>query len=162
MGRRLEHVGPDEVEKMNESVFASEAEDSQSHVFDGGAGGLPMDEITVHQRVFEQRDDGVDVILAHFSDVFEEEGERFENAVLDVQLGNSIFVHESREDGERRTGLGDDSDGDRRTDAVLSLLDLQVVEKCGEDVVRTDRFSDVTERVDGGATNGLLGMGWVD
>ena len=73
----FEDVWPDEVHEVNKSVLATKAKHSERHVLDGGAGGLPVNQIAVHQRVFQQRDDGVDVVLAHFPDVFEEEGERF-------------------------------------------------------------------------------------
>ena len=79
----------------------------------------------VHERVLEERRDGVDVVLAHLADVLEEEGERLEDAVLHVELGHAVLVHEAGQHGEGRARLGHDGDGHRRAHAVLSLLDLR-------------------------------------
>ena len=40
--------------------------------------------------------------------------------------------------------------------SVLSLLDLEVVEKRGQHVVRTDGLGDVTKGVDGGSSDSFL------
>ena len=91
--------------------------------------------IPVHERVLQQWRDGVDVVLAHLPDVLKQEGERLEDTVLHVQLGHAVLVHERRQHGEGRAGLGDDGDGHGGAHAVLALLHLQVVEQGGEDVV---------------------------
>ncbi len=91
--------------------------------------------LPVHQSVLEQRADGVDVVLAHLADVLKHERQRLEDAVLDVQLGHPVLVHQAREDGERGARFAHDGDGDSRAHAVLALLDSQVVEQGREDVV---------------------------
>ena len=55
---------------------------------------LSVYEITVHEGVFEEGSDGVNVILPHLSNVFEQEGERLQHSVLYVQFGDAVFVHE--------------------------------------------------------------------
>ncbi len=42
MGTSFEDVWPDEVEKMDEGVFATEALDSESEMLDGCCSGLPV------------------------------------------------------------------------------------------------------------------------
>lgn len=93
----------------------------------------------VHESVLQQRRHGVDVVFAHLSDVFEQEGEGLEHAVLHIQLGHAVFIHERGQHGERRAGLCHDGDGHGGADSVLALLDLQVVEQSGQDVVGADR-----------------------
>ena len=78
----------------------------------------------VHEGVLEQRRDRVDVVLAHLADVLEEERERLQDAVLDVELRHAVLVHEAGQHGEGGARLGDDGDGDRGADSVLALLDL--------------------------------------
>mmetsp|Transcript_11071 Transcript_11071/g.44852 ORF Transcript_11071/g.44852 Transcript_11071/m.44852 type:complete len:373 (+) Transcript_11071:170-1288(+) len=156
VGRGLEDVGPDVVHEVDEGVLAAEAGDAEREVLDRRRGGLAVDEVTVHEGVLEERRHGVDVVLAHLADVLEEEGERLEDAVLDVELGNAVLVHERGEHGERRARLGDDADRDSRADAVLALLDLEVVEQRVEHVLRAYRLGDVAERVDRRAADRLL------
>ena len=91
----------------------------------------------VHERVLQEGRDGVDVVLAHLADVLKQKGERFEHAVLHVELRNPVLVHQSWEHGEGGTRLGDDGDSYRRADAVLTFLHLQVVEQRGQHIVRT-------------------------
>ena len=55
--RRLEDVGPHEVEQVEHRVLDAEADGAERHVLDGGARGLPVDEVAVGQRVLEQRHD---------------------------------------------------------------------------------------------------------
>ena len=115
-----------------------------------------MNEVAIHESVFEDGNAGVDVVAGGLADVFEHERHGFEHAVLHVHLGQTVLVHERRENGERRAGLGDNRDGDGGAESVLSLLDLQIVEQRVHHVLRTQRFRDVSERVDGCATNALL------
>jgi hypothetical protein len=51
----------------------------RGHTFDGTSSSLPMNEISVHERVFEQRCHGVNVVLSHFADVFEQETRKISN-----------------------------------------------------------------------------------
>lgn len=67
-----------------------------------------MNVISVRQGVFEESDDGVDIVFAHLADVFEYESEGFETTVTDVQLGCSVFVKNGRDASEGTTSLGDD------------------------------------------------------
>jgi len=84
-------------------------------------------ELPIHESIFEQWRHSIHVILAHLTDIFEHERQRLENAVLHVQLGHTVFVHQTGKDGKRGAGLGHDGDGDRRTHTVLTLLHFQVV-----------------------------------
>mmetsp|Transcript_11483 Transcript_11483/g.22235 ORF Transcript_11483/g.22235 Transcript_11483/m.22235 type:complete len:601 (-) Transcript_11483:2097-3899(-) len=154
--RRLEDVWPDEVEQVLHRVLEAEADGAERHVFDGGARRLPVDEVAVHQRVLEQRHHRVDVVATHLANVLEEEGERLEDAVLDVELGDAVLVEQSGEHSEGRARLGDDGDGDGGADAVLPLLHLEVVQQRSEHVLRPDGLGDVAEGVDSGAADGLL------
>lgn len=67
----FEEVGPEEVEEVDHGVFAAEADDAEGDVFDDAGGGLAVDLVAVDEGVFEEGDDGVDVVFAHFGDVFE-------------------------------------------------------------------------------------------
>ena len=126
--RGLEYVRPHVVEQMGERVLAAEAVDAHGHVADGGHGRLAMHQVAVHERVLEERRHRVYVVLAHLADVLEHERERLEHAVLHVELGHAVLVHETGQDGEGRARLGHDGDRDRGAHAVLTLLDLEVIE----------------------------------
>ena len=89
---------------------------------------LPVDGVSVHQAVFEQGHDGACVVFAHLADVLEQEGQGLEDAVLHVRLGHPVLVHECGEDGEGAARLRDDGDGDGGANAILALLDLEIVE----------------------------------
>jgi hypothetical protein len=89
---------------------------------------LPVDEVTIHEGVLQQRHDGVDVVLRHLANVLEQERQRLEHAVLHVELGHAVLVHERGQHGERLTRLCDDGDGDGGAHSVLTLLHLQVVQ----------------------------------
>ena len=93
--------------------------------------------LPVHECIFKQWRHRIDVILAHLADILEHKGQRFEDAILYVQLRYSVLVHETGQHCERGARLGNDCYGNRGADSVLSFLDLQVVEKCCEYVVRT-------------------------
>ena len=47
-----------------------------------------MHQVPVHQRIFQQGRHSIDVVLAHLADVFKEEGQGFQNTVLNIQLGH--------------------------------------------------------------------------
>lgn len=91
--RRLEYIRPDVVEQMRERVLAPEAEHAQCHVSDGRHGRLTMHEIAIHESVFEEGRHRVYVVLAHLANVLEHERQRFEHAVLYVQLRHAVLVH---------------------------------------------------------------------
>ena len=105
--------------------------------------------IAVDEGVFEEGGDSVYVVFCHFADVLEEEGERFENAVLDVKFGDTVFVHQGGEYGKGSAGFRDDADGDGSADAGLALLDSEVIEKGGENVLRADSFGNEAEGIVG-------------
>lgn len=47
---------------MHHGIFATEARDTESEMFDDGASSLSMDEIAVGEGIFKHRDDGVAVV----------------------------------------------------------------------------------------------------
>ena len=62
---------------------------AERHVRDRRARRLPVDEVTVHEGVLEERNHRVDVITPHLANVLEEERERLEHAVLHLRAGVS-------------------------------------------------------------------------
>mmetsp|Transcript_146 Transcript_146/g.351 ORF Transcript_146/g.351 Transcript_146/m.351 type:complete len:636 (+) Transcript_146:233-2140(+) len=152
----LKNVGPHVVEQVRDGVFAAEASNTERNVRAHRRRGLPVHEVAVHQRVLQQRRDRIDVVLAHLPDVLKHERERLEHAVLHVELGRAVLVHERRQHSERCARLCHDRDRDRRTHAVLALLHLEVVEKRDEHVLRANRLCNVAKRVDCRAADGLL------
>ena len=51
MGRGLKDVGPHKVHEVDEGVFATKAEDAEGHVLDGGASGLPVNQISENKQI---------------------------------------------------------------------------------------------------------------
>jgi hypothetical protein len=58
---------------MDHSVLAAQTYDAKGDVFNDCGRSLAVDLVAVDEGVFEEGRDGVDVVLAHFADVLEEE-----------------------------------------------------------------------------------------
>ncbi|RUP50239.1 hypothetical protein BC936DRAFT_139883 [Jimgerdemannia flammicorona] len=124
----LKDIRPDVIQQMQQRVLTSQPHNSQRRMLNDSTCSLPVHKIPIHKRVFEQRRDGIDIILAHLTDILEDERHRLEHAVLYVELWHAVLVHEGRQDGEGGAGLGYDGDGNGCAHAVLALLYLEVVE----------------------------------
>mmetsp|Transcript_12152 Transcript_12152/g.34729 ORF Transcript_12152/g.34729 Transcript_12152/m.34729 type:complete len:264 (+) Transcript_12152:353-1144(+) len=98
----------------------------------------------------------MDVILAHLTDVLEHEAQALEHAVLHVELGDSVLVHERGQHGERAASLRDNGDGHRCTYTELPLLHLQVIEQRAQHIVGADGLGDVAEGVHSCSPDRLL------
>lgn len=178
-GRRprltLEHVRPDEVHQVKVSVLIAESSSSEREMLDDSSRRLTMNLVSVGEGVLEAGDDRVDIVLAHLADVLEQEGHGLQATVADVQLGCAVLVEDGGNAGEGSTGLSNDgcggaeksasgrrsatrrlTDGDGTADTRLTLLHPQVGEQNTQHILRSDSLGDVTERVDGSTTNGLL------
>ena len=94
----------------------------------------------VHQCVLQEGCDGVDVVFAHLSNVFKHEGEGFEHAILDIQLWHTVLIHQGWQHGERRTCLCHNGDSHCCAHTILTLLHLQVVQQCGQNIVGTESW----------------------
>mmetsp|Transcript_34471 Transcript_34471/g.51075 ORF Transcript_34471/g.51075 Transcript_34471/m.51075 type:complete len:339 (+) Transcript_34471:347-1363(+) len=156
MGGGLEDVRPDIVHQVLKSILAIQTLDAQRQVLDGPSSSLPVDQISVHQCVFQDWSHCVNIVLAHFANIFEHEAQTLQDTILHVQLGYSVLVHESRQHREGTTGLSDDGDGYSGADTKLSLLNFEVVQQGAEHIVRTDGLRDVAKGVDRGSSNSLL------
>jgi hypothetical protein len=109
MWTSLKYIRPDQVQKMGESFLMTETSDTDSEMLDDRSSSLSVNVISVGQRVFQQADDRMNVILGHLPHIFENERERFEATVTDVQLWRAVLIEDGRNAGERTTGLSDDS-----------------------------------------------------
>mmetsp|Transcript_40604 Transcript_40604/g.62474 ORF Transcript_40604/g.62474 Transcript_40604/m.62474 type:complete len:214 (-) Transcript_40604:895-1536(-) len=141
---------------MRKRVLAAEAKDAEGEVLGDGGCRLTVHEVAVHKSVFEEGGHGVHVVLAHLADVLEQEGQRLEHAVLDVELGEAVLVEEGGEDGEGAAGLSHDGDRNGRAHPVLPLLHLEVIQQHGQHILRPNRFRNVPERVHRRPPNRLL------
>mmetsp|Transcript_43295 Transcript_43295/g.113771 ORF Transcript_43295/g.113771 Transcript_43295/m.113771 type:complete len:555 (-) Transcript_43295:926-2590(-) len=141
---------------MRHGVLDAQPDRAERHVLHRRARRLPVDEVAIHERVLEERDEGVHVVLAHLADVLEEERERLEHAILHVELGDAVLVHQPGQHGERRARLCDDGDGDGGAHAVLALLYLEVLQQGGEHVLRADGLRNVPKGVDRRPADRLL------
>mmetsp|Transcript_86974 Transcript_86974/g.243811 ORF Transcript_86974/g.243811 Transcript_86974/m.243811 type:complete len:418 (+) Transcript_86974:455-1708(+) len=117
---------------------------------------LPVHKVPIHEGVLKQGSHRVDVILPHFPDVLKHETQAFEHAVLHVQFGHAVLIHEGGKHSERATRLSNDRNSHHGADTQLTFLNLQVVEQCAQHVVRTDRLRYVAEGVHGGSPDGFL------
>ena len=93
--------------------------------------------LPVHQSIFQQGSHGVDVVLAHFSDVLKHEGQRLQDAILNVELWDAVLVHEGWQHGEGGAGLRNDGYGNGRTHPVLSFLDFEIIQESCQHIVWT-------------------------
>ena len=103
--------------------------------------------VPVHERVLQQRDDRVDVVLAHLADVLEHEAQGLEDSVLHIRVWDLVLVHDARNHSEGRARLRDDGDGHGGAHPVLPVLDLEVVQKGCQHVAWADGLGDVTKSV---------------
>eukprot|EP00968_Pinguiococcus_pyrenoidosus_P024619 scaffold4871_cov260-Pinguiococcus_pyrenoidosus.AAC.6 len=141
---------------MHQGILATQARDAQSDVLDRRHRRLPMHQVAVHERVLQQWHGGIDVVLAHLANVLEHERHRFQDAVLHVQVGDAVLVHQRRKDGERTARLRHDGNGHGGANAHLALLHLQVAEQGVQDILRPDGLGNVSKRVHRGSANRLL------
>mmetsp|Transcript_36314 Transcript_36314/g.56744 ORF Transcript_36314/g.56744 Transcript_36314/m.56744 type:complete len:230 (-) Transcript_36314:236-925(-) len=154
--RLLKHVGPNEVHQMLQRIFTAQPSHPQCHVLHHSAGSLPMNQITVHQCVLKQRGHRIHVVLAHFADVLEEEGQCLEHTVLDVQFRQPVFVEERRKNSEWTAGFRHDGNSNSCAYPVLPFLYLKIVEEHCKHVLGTNSLGNVSKSVHGGPTNGLF------
>mmetsp|Transcript_16350 Transcript_16350/g.54741 ORF Transcript_16350/g.54741 Transcript_16350/m.54741 type:complete len:351 (+) Transcript_16350:350-1402(+) len=141
---------------MSQGILASKSVHTQGKVLYHSARSLPVHQVTIHKGVFKKWGNSIDIILAHLSDVLEKERQRFQNSVLDIELGQTILIQQRREDSERSASLSNDSNCNRCTHTILPFLYLQIVEKNSQHVLRANGFGDVAKSVDSSTTNGLL------
>ena len=141
---------------MDESILAPKTGHAERQVLDGRTRRLTVNRVPVYQSVLKHWCYGVDVILAHVTNVLEHEAQGLQHTILDVELRDTVFVHKGRQDSERTTSLRNDGNSDGCTDTHLPILNLEVVEQRVEDVLWTDSSGNVAERAHSSATNGLL------
>mmetsp|Transcript_12568 Transcript_12568/g.18761 ORF Transcript_12568/g.18761 Transcript_12568/m.18761 type:complete len:241 (+) Transcript_12568:188-910(+) len=156
MGRILENVGPNIVQKMDQSIFASQSCHTKCEVLHTCAASLSMNCITIHQSIFEKWCHGIDVILAHLSNVLKHEAESLEHSILNVHFWNTILIHECWEDCEGTTSLSDDGNGNGGTHSHLAVLHLQVIEQCVQNVLWTNSLGYVSKSANCSSANCLL------
>lgn len=56
--------------------------------------------LPIHECIFQQWCDSVDVVFAHLSNVLEQKREGLEYTVLYVKFRNTVFIHECRQNGK--------------------------------------------------------------
>ena len=96
MWGHLKDIGKQVIEQMLQGLFFTVVCDTQSQMFDGGRRCLPMNQISVHQSILDERRYRINVVFAHFADVFKHETETLEDAILHVHLRHAVFIHQSR------------------------------------------------------------------
>mmetsp|Transcript_25517 Transcript_25517/g.35812 ORF Transcript_25517/g.35812 Transcript_25517/m.35812 type:complete len:251 (+) Transcript_25517:573-1325(+) len=119
-------------------------------------GCLSVHQVTIHQSIFKEGCHSVDIVLAHFTNVFKHEGERFQNTILNVHFWYSVFVHQGRQHSEWHTSLSHNSNSNRGTDSVLTLLHSEVVQQGSQHILRSNSLCNVTKGVDSSSSNSLL------
>jgi hypothetical protein len=141
---------------MEHSVFATETDNTKGDMLDYCGSGLSVDLVTVDKGILQQWGNGVDIVLGHLADVFEQEGQGLKDTVLHVKFWYAVFVHQGWKDCEWSTSFGDNTNGNRCTDTGLTLLDSQVVQESGENVLGSNGFGNETECVVGCSADTLL------
>jgi len=74
-------------------------------MLDDTSGRLTVHGISVGESVFQARHHTVDIVLAHFADVLEQERKRFEASVANIEVRCAIFVEDCRNARKRTTSL---------------------------------------------------------
>ena len=75
---------------------------------------------------------------------------------MNVELWDTVFIHQSRENREGTTRFRDNSNRNGGTDTHLPILNLEIVEEGVKHVLRANSLGDVTERTDCGTSDCLL------
>mmetsp|Transcript_25464 Transcript_25464/g.36336 ORF Transcript_25464/g.36336 Transcript_25464/m.36336 type:complete len:237 (-) Transcript_25464:2044-2754(-) len=145
MGRILENVRPYIVQEMDQGIFTSQSCYTKCKVFYTCAAGLSMNCITIHQSIFEKWRHGIDVILAHLSNVLKHKAESLEHSILNVYFWYAILIHKCRKDGEGATSLCDDGNSNGSTNSHLAVLHFQIIQECVQNILRTNSFSYVSK-----------------
>mmetsp|Transcript_11968 Transcript_11968/g.18007 ORF Transcript_11968/g.18007 Transcript_11968/m.18007 type:complete len:312 (+) Transcript_11968:864-1799(+) len=117
---------------------------------------LTMHLITIHQRIFQQRCNRINVILSHIPNIFKHERERLEHSILNVQFWNAVLIHNRWQHSEGGTRLCNNGNCHSGTNAHLSILHLQIVQQRMKHILWSNRLGNIPKRRHGGATNRLL------
>ena len=112
-----------------------------------------MNWISFNERILQEGDNAVDVVLSHVTNILEHEAKRLQNAILNVEFRDSIFIHECRENSERPTCLCDNSNCDCGADTHLAILNLEVVQQCMKDILGTDCSGNESKCTNSGPAN---------
>lgn len=107
----LKEIGPDVVQKMQQSILAPIPLNRKSQMLDGCCCCLSMNNVLVSQGILEQRSNCVDIILCHFPNVLEHEGQTLQDTILNIQFLHSVFVHQGWQRCERAAALRNDGNG---------------------------------------------------
>jgi len=132
---------------MRQGILTSQVSNAKCEVFYGRGSSLAMNEVSVDQRILQQRCHCIDVILAHLTYVFEHKGKTLQDTILDVHFGDTVLVHQRWQDCEGSTSFSHDSDCYGSTNSVLAFLNPQIIQKGGEDVLWTNCLRNVAESV---------------
>lgn len=115
-----------------------------------------MDQIPVSQGIFQQGCKSVNVVLAHFSNVFKHETEGFEHTILDILFLGAVLVHQSRQYSEWSTSLCYDGNSHSGTDTILAFLHFEIVEQSDQDILGSNRPSNIAKSINSGSPDALL------
>src|ERR1700722_14031836 len=75
MGRRFKNVWPYMIQKMNQSILTAVVRDTQGQMLDGSTCRLAMNQVTIHEGIFQQRCHCVNVIFCKLANIFTQEGQ---------------------------------------------------------------------------------------
>nr|GMD48072.1 hypothetical protein TorRG33x02_088080 [Ipomoea batatas] len=80
----------------------------------------------------------------------------FRTPVLNIKLWDPIFIHQCREDSERRAGFCNNCNCHCCADTVLTFLHLEIVQQGCKDILGPNSFSNIAKCVDCCSSNTLL------
>lgn len=81
---------------MQQSIFVPETSSAEREMLDDTCRRLTMHSVSVRQCVLEAGHDTVNVVLAHLSDVFEQERHGLQASVPYIQIGCAVLVKDGR------------------------------------------------------------------
>lgn len=90
---------------MKQSIFIAKAGCTEGEMLDDAGRSLSMDGISVGEGIFQTRDNTVDIVFAHLSNIFEQERHCLETSVADVQVWCAVLVQDCWYAGEGTTGF---------------------------------------------------------
>lgn len=117
---------------MQKRILVAKPSGAQRKMLNDTSGRLTVDGIPICQSVFQAGDYTVNVILAHLSDVLEQERHRFQATVSDVEIGRAVLVEDSGDTSEGTASFLQDSFSNasrRRGAALTATIAIATVEQ---------------------------------
>ena len=79
---------------MHHGVFTAQTSYAKGKMLHNGASGLPVNQVTICEGIFEHGNNWVDVIGRLWPNVFKHERQGLETPCADIEFGRAVFIQD--------------------------------------------------------------------